>query len=770
MLSSPPNAVSGGLASQFEENVVLRLQYEALPTFPPSPSHLRVIVKVSRFTPRVLFCFVAVLCAEHCGSADDATDFFEKRIRPVLVEHCYECHAKDADVIQGGLVLDHRDSMMRGGDSGKAVIPGAPDESLLIKAIRYEETEMPPDGKLDAKVIRDFEKWIQQGAVLPASANPSSTSSSPESMGAPPTEIDWKSARSFWAFRQPERSIPPSTHNPDWQNNEIDAFVLAKLESAGRQPTGRADRRTLIRRVTFDLTGLPPTPTQVEAFVSDDRPDAYMRLVNRLLSDSAHAERWARLWLDVARYAEDQAHKVGNNDSLTYPNAYLYRDWVVDAFAGDMPYDQFVRLQLAADQIDPDDRESHLALGFLGLGPKYYRRGAPEVMADEWEDRVDTVSRGLLGLTVACARCHDHKYDPIPTEDYYSLAGVFASTEMFNRPINESVETKNGEAKKPQDAQHIVRDGKPVHLNVMIRGDVNKRGKEAPRGFLQALCSGDVPKFSQGSGRAELADAIVDPNNPLTARVIVNRIWRQFMGRGLVETPSNFGKLGQRPSHPELLDHLALGLIDNGWSLKWLQRQIVTSATYQQSSQASESSMDADPANELYGRMSRRRLSIESYRDAVLMVAGQLDFRHGGRSIDPAEADQPRRTLYSEISRMELNPLLARFDFPDPNAHSEKRVETNTPLQKLFLLNSPFLITHSRALASQTLQAINDLDKRILSLYQRLYARDPMQAELDYGRSFLKTVQEESGAVDELGAWTQYAQALLISNEMFLLD
>ncbi len=687
-------------------------------------------------------------------AAEDG-DFFERKIRPVLVKHCYECHSEKADVVQGDLRLDHRQAMMRGGDSGAAIVPGKPAESLLVAALRYEGLEMPPAGKLDDRVVADFEQWIRAGAKDPRDREVTTEV-------APIGEIDWRQAKSFWAFQPPEFHPPAATANRQWASAKLDTFILSRLEAAGLSPSPPADRRALIRRVTFDVTGLPPTPREVNDFVNDKRGGAFRRVVDRLLSSPQHAERWTRLWLDVARYAEDQAHIVGNNNSLTYPNAYLYRDWVIGALASDLPYDEFIRLQLAADLIDSGNPESHLALGFLGLGPKYYRRSSPEVMADEWEDRVDAVSRGLLGLTVACARCHDHKYDPIPTEDYYSLAGVFASTQMFNRPLSDQVESKDGQAKKPQDAAHIVRDGKPTDLNVMVRGDVNNKGALAPRSFLQALCSGDVPRLDDRSGRGDLAAAIVDRSNPLTSRVIVNRVWRELMGRGLVETPSNFGQLGERPSHPKLLDDLATGLMENGWSLKWLQRQIVLSSTYQQSSQIRPQALTIDPDNRLLWRMPPRRLSVEAYRDAILSVAGRLETSVGGRSIEPHDAAARRRTVYAKVSRLDLNPMLARFDFPDPNAHSAKRVETTTPLQKLFLLNSPFLVEHAAALARRLSDHGGSQRSKIELGYQLLYSRFPTVDEIRWGEDYLGDGSEE--------AWSTYVQALLISNEMFMID
>ncbi|MCA9138008.1 MAG: PSD1 domain-containing protein, partial [Planctomycetales bacterium] len=586
----------------------------------------------------------ACLFGTSAGGADsDASiDFFERKIRPVLVARCYECHSADSDVVQGGLRVDDSRALIRGGDSGEIISPGQPASSLLIAALRYDSMEMPPDEPLPEKVIRDFEQWIRMGAAMP----PSAESNLPHPNVTEKSEIDWQQARDFWAFQPPtlhdageiklEQSIDDGEMQ-SWSITKADRFISARLAGKGLSPNPAADDATWLRRVTFDLTGLPPTIQQMNAFLDDKNPLAKEHVVDRLLASPAHAERWSRMWLDVARFAEDQAHIVGDNDSLTYPNAYLYRDWVINAVAEDLRYDEFVRTQLASDLIDPQDPAKHASLGFLGLGPKYYRRNALEVMADEWEDRIDTVSRGLLGLTVACARCHDHKYDPVPTSDYYALAGVFASSEMFNRPLNESVEVNNGQAKQPQDAMHIVRDGKPQDLNVMVRGDVSRPGPTVKRGFLTVLDLSDSTGFENGSGRLALANAIVDRSNPLTARVIVNRVWQQLMGTPIVATPSNFGNLGARPSHPLLLDDLATRFMDAGWSLKWLQREIVLSATYGQSSEVDPVKFKIDPDNRLRWRMPRRRLSLESYRDAILRASDSLDSEVGGQSIDPQD-------------------------------------------------------------------------------------------------------------------------------------
>jgi hypothetical protein len=730
----------------------------------------------NRSPARAAACALALLLpagAAGAASAAGRVDFFEKRIRPVLARHCYRCHSAGAKKLRAGLLLDSRDGLRRGGDSGPAVVPGDPAASLLFRALRYEEYQMPPAGKLPARVVADFKTWIRQGAAYPRiPAAPAAEVRQAHAAARPP----------IWAFQPPRRHDAPAVRDRDWPRRKIDRFLLARLERAGLAPSPPADRRTLLRRVSFDLVGLPPTPGEIAAFLGDRKPDAEERVVARLLASPRYGERWARVWLDVARYAEDQAHIVGDDRSLCYPNAYLYRDWVIRALNADMPYARFVRLQLAADLIGPDEpRQTGLgptpletgpdlpALGFLGLGPKYYDRRSPAVMADEWEDRVDVVGRGLLGLTVACARCHDHKFDPIPTADYYALAGVFASTAMFNRPLDGRRPTKpDGQAKQPQDALHIVREGRPVDLCVAVRGDVNTRGPVVPRRFLRVLCAGEPPPFRRGSGRRELADAVADRGNPLTARVIVNRVWDQLFGRPLVGTPSNFGALGERPTHPELLDDLAVRFMEAGWSLKWLQRELVLSAAYRQTSRAATALRRADPENRLLGRMSRRRLAVEAWRDAVLAAAGRLDGSVGGRSIDPADPRGRRRTLYSRVSRLSLNPLLALFDFPDPNLHADRRVETTTPLQKLFVLNSPFMAGQARALAERLTAASGGPagdDRRFIEMaYPLLYGRPAGAAEVRLGLAYLRA------ADDRVARRRQYAHVLLAANEMLFID
>jgi hypothetical protein len=441
-------------------------------------------------------------------------------------------------------------------------------------------------------------------------------------------------------------------------------------------------------------------------------------------------------------------------------------------------------LQLAADLIEGEESPHVPALGFIGLGPKYYSRRSLQVMSDEWEDRVDVVGRGLLGLTVACARCHDHKFDPIGTEDYYALAGVFASTTMFNRPLSAEAEKADseqkdnkefengkkaaGEAKDPKQAMHIVRDGSPTDLNIFIRGSVENKGPTAPRHFLRVLCQGEPRPFASGSGRRELAEAITDPANPLTARVIVNRLWGLYFGRPLAGTTSNFGTLGEAPTHPELLDYLTLQFLERGWSLKALTRQIVLSAAYGQGSEAGvQGSPGADTENKLLSRFQRRRLTVEQWRDSILAASGRLDEAVGGKSIDPQQPREGRRTIYSRASRLELNKLLAMFDYPDPNVHADRRVETTTPLQKMFVLNSPFMVEQAKAFAARLLAEVPDTAhaakyQRIDLAYRLLYGRPATDEEISLGVRFLA-----QGAGDR---FEQYAHVLLAANELLYVD
>lgn len=696
-------------------------------------------------------------------------EFFESRIRPVLVSQCFECHSDNEKTRKGGLSLASRKGIEAGGDSGRLLDVASPDNSLILSALRHEDLEMPPDQRLDERVLKDFRRWIGDGAVLPADYG--KRNSAPAKFGSP-QRLTLEQSSDFWSFRMPHRQQPPGVRDRSWPKNRIDIFILARMESRNLLPAPQASRKTLNHRLSMDLIGLPAENPSTD-------PDV---LIDRLLASPAFGEHWARLWLDVSRYAEDQAHIVGNNKSLFYPNAYRYRDWVIEAFNSDLPYDRFVidqlavDLRMAAENSQPDDSDL-AALGFLGLGPKYYRRNDPQVMADEWEDRIDTVCRGLLGLTVACARCHDHKYDPITTRDYYALAGIFASTEMYNKPITTKTFTKNqsdgnkktrNKKNSPAESLHIIRDARSVRdLQVFIRGDVNNRGDKVERRFLSVFSESAIPVDHGKSGRLELARSIASRRNPLFARIMVNRVWDRLIGKPLVGTPSNFGLLGERPTHPELLDDLAARFMDNDFSLKWLIREIVESQTYQQSSRGSEPSVRQDPENRFLCRMNRKPLTIEQWRDTILLRTGQLDRTVSGPSIRPDDVNSGRRTVYSGISRFQLAEMLALFDFPDPNAHSSRRLTTITPLQKLFALNHRFLIHHSRLLADRIGsdgKGLGDgefVQRAFATIFDRAARQEEIEATTDFLKQYSPIPEESRAAL---------IQALFISNETLFLD
>jgi hypothetical protein len=580
--------------------------------------------------------------------------------------------------------------------------------------------------------------------------------------------FDFEKEKQFWAFRAPSAPQCPEVRNRRWPQQKLDYFVLSRLEIMRLTPSPEAEKITLLRRVTFDLTGLPPTPEEVSAFLEDKRPDAYQRVVDRLLASPRFGEHMASLWLPLARYAEDQAHQVGSDTKFFYPNAYKYRDWVIAAFNRDLPYDEFIRLQLAADKLE---RTNDLpALGFLGLGPKYYNRGRLDVMADEWEDRVDTVTRTFLGLTVACARCHDHKFDPITREDYYGMAGIFASTRMVNKSPNGAAAKEDNSEKPPKEkidpaVLHIVEDDKPQDLNVFIRGNVDRKGKIAPRRFISVLSDEHSVAFTNGSGRLELAASIASSKNPLTARVMVNRIWGMFFGKPIVTTPSNFGHSGQPPGDQKLLDFLATHFVEQGWSVKTLAREIALSATYRQDSDSLSKNAAIDGANDSLWRMNRRRLSIEQWRDSLLFVTGELDLS-SGESLELDATNNFRRTVHARVSRLQLNSTLMQFDYPDANVHAERRASTTTAMQKLFALNSRFVIARGKTLAGRITALAEQSERaRVESAYRLLFAREPDRTEMKLALEFLK-----QPATVEMTRWEQYAQMLLASNEMLYVD
>jgi hypothetical protein len=795
---------------------------------------------------------------------------FEAKIRPILVTKCYGCHSSKLQAPMGGLVLDSKAGMLQGGAAGKVIVPGKPEQSRLLMALSYTDPtlQMPPTGKLPDAVIADFTQWIASGAPDPRTDVPKATAGpSP----APLKGMSIEDGRKWWAFQPVHEMSPPSVKDLKWVRNKIDAFVLAKMDEKGLTPSPQADPATLAKRVYIDLLGYRPSYEEVQAFVNDSSPDAFEKLIDKLLASEHYGEQWGRHWMDVARFGEDNPTSEATNPP--YPFAWRYRDWIIEAINKDVPYDRFVKLQLAADQIADASRGDLRALGYLGAAPIYHKdqRLSAEViggfMTDDWDERVDAVSRGLLGMTVACARCHDHKFDPIPTKDYYGLVGVFASTRRAERPLfdvdpkteerylwiqnrlfdlhysanllSNEASTVEGAAERvatwkaeieslkkemaqigkryPQLAESVQKyyefgrktapasilkpdvkeqatppprakapgrnltspasftdavfdaaqyvDGTDAHYTfinyhpgeardfpVLLHGNVATPGDIVPRHFLTVLSTGDST-FTHGSGRVDLANRIFTDGAPLAARVIVNRVWGWHFGSALVATASDFGVQGEKPSHPQLLDDLAARFIAHGWSLKWLNREIMLSAAYQQSSHMRPEAAQIDQVNVYLWRMNPRRLDIESYRDSILRAAGNLDEKMYGPSEEVSAPDNTRRTVYARVSRGRLSDLLRIYDFPDPTQTSSQRDVTTTSLQQLFIMNSPFM--HNEAgLLAKSVQSEPDDAAKIGALYRKVLSRGPNPKEMDLAMSYLSK-----------GTIEQYAQILLSLNE-----
>lgn len=667
--------------------------------------------------------------------------FFETKIRPVLAESCYRCHSAQTKKSRGGLLLDTKAGIRKGGSSGPAVVPGQAEKSLLIQAIRYQnpDLQMPPNGKLPAEAIAALEEWVRSGAPDPRDE----------------AIAEKTKGEKHWAF-QPVRSVTlPTIQRADWPINAIDVFVLARLEAAGPEPLPEADRGTLIRRAYFNLIGLPPSAEEVERFVGDPSPAAYEALIDRLMASPHFGERWGRYWLDVARYADTKGYVF--TQDRQYRDAFKYRDWVVRALNRDLPYDQFILQQLAADQMQKESRSLD-AMGFLTLGRRFLND-----IHDIIDDRIDVVTRGLMGLTVTCARCHDHKYDPIPQADYYSLYGVFSSSqEPGNAPSTLRLEDRS----------------RPQNVRIFIRGNSRNLGREVPRQFLEVLSGKERKPFRNGSGRKEMAEAVASSDNPLTARVFVNRVWRQLFGKGLVEGPSDFGARSDPPSHPDLLDHLALGFMNQGWSVKWLIRQMVLSRTFRQQSGSHTLGKRVDPENRLLWRMNRRRLDFEAMRDTLLAAAGRLDLTVGGPSVNITRPPfSTRRTLYGRIDRQNLPSLFRTFDFASPDTHSPRRFQTSVPQQALYLFNHPFLMEMASSLFERPeLQKAQAPAEKIRRLYRAIYGREPLPEERELALRFVESGSQgkEDRSVKRshpgLDKWQQLAQVMLISNELHFVD
>ena len=906
------------------------------------------------------------------GPTPDSIDFFESKVRPILAERCYGCHSSKAQPIKGGLRLDQPEWVRKGGKSGAVLVAGDPESSLLIKAVRYTDAhlQMPPKHKkLSTEEVTTLETWVRLGAPMPG--NPTASS------GAVAAH---QGRGTHWAFQPVQKPPLPGVRNRAWVRTPVDHFVLALLEKKKLSPAAAADRRSLIRRVTYDLTGLPPTAEEVDAFVADSRSDAYAQVVERLLASPHYGERWGRYWLDVARYADTKGYLAGGEERR-YAFSFTYRDYVIASFNADKPYDQFITEQLAADLLPAGkDKGTLAALGFLTLGRRFLNN-----QNDIIDDRIDVVTRGTLALTVACARCHDHKFDPIPTSDYYALHGVFASsrepaelpllhelqdspeyqdylkqrkkieeeiaafktaqvdkflhelrqhigdyllgaheadqlsdrskvdtfagehklnplvlrrwmnrdraskmdpifepwfqlsaagnlssdgsgllsklstqpglnpvalkslTNSFTNSLRQVAESygklfkdieaewmqvveaaakeskpppmglpepdrealrqvlyaENAPFNPPRDqvagivaqpisdgtaplrnkieelnwthpgaparAMALVDAADPHNSHVLLRGSPGNPGPEVPRRFLEVLSSNDRTPFTNGSGRLELARAIVSPANPLTARVYANRVWLHHFGEGLVKTPGDFGVRTEAPVQQQLLDYLAATFMEKGWSTKELQRQIVLSATYQQSCEPSPASLAADPENNLYSHMDRQRLDFEAARDTLLALGGKLDPKFGGLPVDiETEPFSMRRTVYALIERQNLPAVFRTFDFANPDTSSQQRFHTTVPQQALFLMNSAFVVEQARNLAQRPeILASTNVADQVRAAYRVVFQRQPDQAELNLGLKFLSTPLYSN---DKLKPLEQYAQVLLLSNELMFVD
>jgi mono/diheme cytochrome c family protein len=950
------------------------------------PLDLDVVMLLARRTATcclaLAWCFAFILVSSRTSAADEAKPtpeqekFFEEKVRPLLVTKCQKCHG--AEKQESALRLDSRAGLLKGGEISEAsVVVGEPEKSPLIKAVRHEgDVQMPPKEKLPDSDIETLAAWVKMGAPWPNS---------------PDVKILTKEERlrdaraSLWSLQPITEPAAPAVKNGGWVARPLDAFVLARLEAAGLTPSPTADKRTLIRRATFDLHGLPPTPEEVEAFVKDESPEAYKTVIERLLSSPRYGERWGRHWLDVARYADTSGYAFMRE--RRYPYSYTYRDWVIEALNNDVPYDQFILQQLAADKLPPTPDSKHLAaLGFLTVGRKFNNRN------DDIDDQIDAVSRGLLGLTVACARCHDHKYDAIPQEDYYSLYGVFASSnqpaelpligkpadtdayknfqakleqlrgevntyldqrhvelvtqarerageyleriisikpedllskragislgskdlkprlvERWNnylkdrakpehallgfwhdvtkladvdpKPLAERItpvidawlarpegtgagqinpllkaaiaekrptskpevaqlygrlmaaafnewkaaganaeaEQKLAEPQKqvaqlvvsadaapsiPRDQveQYLPRDqrdkktelqrkidehqvndpGAPPRAMVVVdepniynpriflRGDSNRQGEVVPRRFL-AMVEPDRKPYATG-GRLELAQAIVAPSNPLTARVLANRVWMHHCSEPLVTTPGDFGVRSEKPVQADLLDYLANYVRTHGWSLKELHREIMLSSTYQQASADRADCRTADPENRLYWKMNRRRLEFEALRDSLLAVSGKLDPTPGGRPVEIARSASNRRSIYGFIDRQDLPNLFRVFDVASPDTVNDRRARTTVPQQALFLMNNAFVIEQAKSLVArqEVATAAAPADK-INALYRLIYERAPSSDEAALGQQFIDTAAQNAAGA-QLSPWEQYAQLLLLTNEFAFVD
>jgi Protein of unknown function (DUF1553)/Protein of unknown function (DUF1549)/Planctomycete cytochrome C len=739
--------------------------------------------------------------------SEEREAFFEARIRPVLATTCLKCHG--GEKTSNALRVDHREALLKGGDSGPAVVPGDPEKSLLIRAIRYtsEDLRMPPDKKLPDAVTADFERWVRTGAVWPKSARPLGELSPPEE---------------HWAFK-PVQKVDPPADPTGWAANPVDCFIRVGVVSHGLTPSRAADKQVLLRRAYFDLIGLPPAPAELAAFLANSSPHAFADVVERLLSSPQYGERWGRYWMDVVRYADTG----GDNADYPIPEARLYRDYIIDSFNADKPYDEFIREQIAGDLLadrGPADkyRERVVATGFLALSRRF---GTGPY--DHWhltlEDTIDTVGRAYLGITLGCARCHDHKFDPVPTRDYYALYGVFASTNFpyggseefetmkFGRRAFAALLPKSDAAPAVQDyaaelnglkselsgiekttkdkqeslpdryfdlrrrlrvlerrgapeslpVAYAVSEGTIADANLQLAGEPSRPGAKVSRGaprFLSGLRA--AAPSTHESGRLQLADWLASPRNALTARVMVNRVWQHHFGRGIVATASNFGRRGSPPTHPELLDWLASSFVEHNWSIKWLHRVIMSSNTYQLDSLGDDAGDAIDPGNQWYARLERQRLDAEAIRDAMLAVCGTLDLSRPGAHPFPAITKwnwtqhypfktvypSSHRSVYLMTQRQFRHPFLGLFDGPDTNTTTDVRAVSTVPLQALFLMNSDFMRETASAFAQRVCREASDPAERIRRAYALAYSRPADAQEIGRAREYIKRFAQAAAA------------------------
>lgn len=801
-----------------------------------------------------------VMAAE--PSSQEQLAFFEESVRPLLVKHCYECHSTEAEKIKGGLLLDTKEGWMAGGDSGEAIHPGKPGESLVIETVSYDnpDLQMPPKYRLSGEEIGILTEWIAMGAPDPRTGDKVTKVSS----------IDWEQGKAHWAFHPVGNPAVPDVKDSGWSRRDLDRFLLSEMESAGVKPVADADRFSLIRRITLDLTGLPPTVEEVGDFVHDPADDdgALAKVVDRLLASPAFGERWGRHWLDVARYADS----VGKTRNVPFPYAWRYRNYVIDAFNADKPYDQFLLEQIAGDLVDtesPGEQARHLiATGFLALGSMdLNERDREQFLLDRIDDQIDTLGRATMGLTLGCARCHDHKFDPVAQTDYYALAGIFASTKTLSGQSNRSgnskqyhqpkllasldsdfagtvrdaaareariaqLETRLAQLKKigkegnpgPARRKELKReffsvqkelnelrknetepsktpakakgkgpaidpnaplamaavDGSATDVALRVRGEPDLKGDIVPRAFPVVLRHPSTPELAgEGSGRLELAEWLVSPDHPLTARVMANRVWQHLFGKGLVETVDNFGVSGSAPTHPALLDHLTTRFVDEGWSVKALVREIVMSRAYRLGTSHDEANAAIDGSNRLYWRANLRRLEAEAIRDSLLAAGGMLrPGRPEGAPVDPERRTaaktkgknaavsrdpiaSPVRSVYLPVMRSKLPGMFTVFDFAEPDQVNGQRDITTVAPQALFLLNNPFVVEVSRKAADRILeQNLPDEVSRLRYAYAYALCRYPTDSETSRALAFLT-----DGGDDRVAAWSALTQALYSSAE-----